>query len=69
LYRAIGRKLRRKGTSWWQGRTMLSTVEKMVMTLAALPSIGMILIKPTSRRYRHDAKLHHALKNLPFTHV
>ena len=69
LYRAIGRKLRRKGTRWWQGRTMLSKVEKAVMTLAALPSIGMILIKPTSRLYHHDAKLHHALKNLPFTHV
>lgn len=69
LYRAIGRKLRRKGTCWWQGRTMLSKVEKAVITLAALPSIGMLLIKPTSRLYRHDAKLHHALKSLPFTHV
>ncbi len=69
LYRAIGRKLLRKGTCWWQGRTMLSKTEKAVLTLAALPAIAMILIKPISPRCQHDDKLHHALKDLPFTHV
>ncbi len=69
LYRAIGRKLLRKGTCWWQGRTMLSKLEKTALTLVALPAILMTLVRPMSHRYHHDANLHRALKDLPFTHV
>ena len=69
LYRAIGRKLLRKGICWWQGRTMLSKTEKMLISLAALPSIAMMLVRPRHSQDIHDSTLHRALKDLPFTHV
>ena len=48
LYRAIGRKVLRKGTRWWQGRTMVSKTEKLLITVAAFPSIVMLLIRTQS---------------------
>lgn len=69
LYRAIGRKLLRKGTCWWQGRTVLSKREKLLITLAALPSIARLLIRSASHRDIHNSALHRGLEDLPFTHV
>lgn len=69
LYRAIGRKLLCKGIRWWQGRTILSKTEKLLITLAAFPSIVMLLVRTQYHRDTHDGKLHEALKGLPFTHA
>jgi phytoene synthase len=58
LYRQIGVQLRRKGTCWWQGRTVVGKATKVYLTVRALFD----LIPRTIPR--HQQTLHQALKGL-----
>jgi phytoene synthase len=66
LYRAIGRKLRQNTCNWWQGRTVISTQQKLLMTLLALPVLCWLPIKSRSAPgCKHNPLLHTHLAGLP----
>jgi 15-cis-phytoene synthase len=65
LYRAIGKKLTRQGTCWWQGRVFLSKREKAWITLRLLPR-SLALIARSSAAITHPSKLHDELRGLPY---
>lgn len=66
LYRAIGRKLKRKGIPWWEGRTVISPWEKSWLTLLSVPRLVVVFFSWTSPA-KHAAELHLALDGLIFT--
>lgn len=66
LYRAIGRRLRQNACNWWQGRTVISSLQKLLMTLRALPDLWVLLFKAKPEpAAKHDAMLHIHLAGLP----
>lgn len=65
LYRAIGKKLIRQGTCWWQGRVFLSKREKVFKTLRLLPN-SLALMTRQKMGISHQTKLHHELRGLPY---
>ena len=70
LYRAIGRQLRQHGCQWWQGRTVISTQQKLLMTLSALPVLCLLPFKarPTPDK-AHDRRLHVHLDGMPYADI
>jgi phytoene synthase len=67
LYRAIGRQLRQSGCPWWRGRTVISTRQKLLMTLSALPVLCSLTLKATAAPEQgHDRMLHVHLAGLPY---
>jgi phytoene synthase len=58
LYRQIGVQLRRKGTCWWNGRTVVGKTTKVYLTARALFDLMPKDIP------RHQQALHQALKGL-----
>lgn len=64
VYRRIGDKLRRRGTRWWRGRTVVSALEKTWVTLGALARFPFL-----PRRDVHARGLHVALRGLPGSDV
>ena len=66
LYRAIGRQLRQSGCQWWQWRTVISTQQKLLMTLLALPVLCWLPIKAgPAPGGKHNPLLHLHLAGLP----
>ena len=63
VYRQIGVKLRRYGTHWWEGRTVVSSLEKIIPTAEALLNLN----RWTKQEPRHNHKLHTYLSGLPGT--
>jgi phytoene synthase len=70
LYRAIGRQLRQHGCQWWRGRTVISTQQKLLMTLSALPVLCLLPFKarPTPDK-AHDRRLHVHLDGMPYADI
>jgi phytoene synthase len=70
LYRAIGRQLRQHGCQWWRGRTVISTQQKLLMTLSALPVLCSLPFKaaPTPDK-AHDRRLHVHLAGMPYADI
>ena len=70
LYRAIGRQLRQHGCQWWRGRTVISTQQKLLMTLSALPVLCSLPFKarPTPDKV-HDRRLHVHLDGMPYADI
>lgn len=66
LYRAIGRKIKRKGVAWWEGRTVIGSWEKACLTLLSVPRLVAVFCN-WKLPARHAADLHLALDGLPFT--
>ena len=60
VYRAIGRRLKRKGCNWWQGREVVGPAGKLV---ASTQSLGR-LISLSRPDYFHNQKLHAPLNSL-----
>ena len=66
LYRAIGRQLRKNTCNWWQGRTVISKKQKLLMTLLALPVLCWLPIKARpAASCKHNPLLHIHLAGLP----
>lgn len=63
LYRAIGRKLRRQGLPWQQGRVYLGSGEKMLTILQQLPTLLRLVLRAPV--VAHDRSLHAHLAGLP----
>ena len=63
LYRAIGRKLRERRLAWWEGRTVITPMEKLMLTLKLLPTLLFVLLQPKPKR--HKSHLHANLEGLP----
>ncbi len=61
VYRAIGRRLLRRGGDPMQGRTVVPVWEKLWNAVVAL------VLLPTHRAAPHEARLHHHLSDLPGT--
>jgi phytoene synthase len=70
LYRAIGRQLRQHGCQWWRGRTVITTQQKLLMTLSALPVLCLLPFKarPTPDK-AHDRRLHVHLDGMPYADI
>ena len=70
LYRAIGRQLRQHGCQWWRGRTVITTQQKLLMTLSALPVVCLLPFKarPTPDK-AHDRRLHVHLDGMPYADI
>ena len=70
LYRAIGRQLRQHGCQWWRGRTVISTQQKLLMTLSALPVLCSLPFRarPTPDK-AHDRRLHVHLDGMPYADI
>ena len=60
VYRAIGRRLKRKGCKWWQGREVVGPSGKL---LASTQSLGR-LVSPPRFNNLHNKKLHAPLQSL-----
>lgn len=67
LYRAIGRKLKRKGVLWWEGRAVIGPWEKAWLTLLSVPRLVVVFCN-WKLPEKHAADLHLALDGLPFIH-
>ena len=66
LYRAIGRQLRQNICNWWQGRTVISKQQKLLLTLLALPVLCWLPIKAgPAPGCKHNPMLHIHLAGLP----
>jgi phytoene synthase len=66
LYRAIGRQLRQNICNWWQGRTVISKQQKLLLTLLALPVLCWLPIKSgPAPGCKHNPMLHIHLTGLP----
>ena len=63
LYRAIGRKLQDRRLPWWEGRTVIAPMEKLMLTLKLLPKLLYVLLQP--KPTRHKSHLHANLEGLP----
>lgn len=63
VYRAIGTRLRRRGSTYWLGRTVVPASAKMALTLQALLEVP---FKPSfwSPSKQHDAQLHRAFAGI-----
>lgn len=70
LYRAIGRQLRQHGCQWWRGRTVITTQQKLLMTLSALSVLCLLPFKarPTPDK-AHDRRLHVHLDGMPYADI
>lgn len=67
LYRAISRKLRRRGLNWQKGRTVLSRFEIVGLMISAVPACFLLVLRsvPTGTQSSHQAQLHQVLEGLP----
>ena len=63
LYRAIGRKLKDQHCEWWQGRTIISPMEKLVLTLKLMPKLLLVMLQLKTKQ--HASHLHANLEGLP----
>ncbi len=63
LYRAIGRKLQRRGLAWRSGRVVLHSAEKTLTILWQLPVLLRLLWRAPEEA--HEAALHAGLEGLP----
>ena len=64
LYRAIGRKVKRKGIVALKTRTAVTPVEKMILLINAVALSMLSPIMPIFRKQPHDQSLHTGLEEL-----
>jgi len=65
IYRAIGRRLLRRGADPLRGRTVVPLWEKLVCASAAVMETGWRALRSRRSTLAHDALLHEALVGLP----
>ena len=65
VYRAIGHKLRRRGSDAWQGRTVVGTLGKSWVAAGAVTAFFSPKVSGWSGADTHDPSLHVHLQDLP----
>lgn len=68
LYQAIGIKLQKQSYHYWQKRAMLSTQDKLMLSIKTLAAL-IFTVEFWTAATCHDKNLHQSITALPYTHA